>query len=921
MSLSSLSKSMLSATSIKNVKSDTARAKMSVEEMKIRTSALGIVQLLTKSKTLDTYLNAKIRKQEGEKKSKEDIARAELEKKSRDTEFQFKAYTLRTLNGLRRKMDIVGSIAERNSKLVENLVNDIGRSKRGKKINVANPTSARAPFQDKTVKGQLDKINAELDKLKKVEIKKRRSIGISAPRLKKKDDKVSKSELEELMKDYKSKNLLTTLIQGAMLGTGVGALSRLAPLAKGLFRGAGIVGKGLSLYNLPGAISNTMTRFQGKDVNQDPFKESLSRATTPLALSAGAYSATRVGQQIYRKFKPAGSPVDKMASKFSSEAMRKDSALREKLAARYEAKTQYQAPKKNIASAERYQKYQQKLWDQGKYAESDRISKARASVGSQRDSAARSLARKAQDTGLVEKQKLSERIGASTTSKLLKNEKELLKWRKISGALSKVGKRVPAASLAYLAYKVSEMSNYVSDYSQGRISHEKYKEQMVSGYGDIASNLGSTALGALLGGLAGSVFPGIGTLGGALVGGAGGFVASLFMDDSTSAHYIGTKLFEVLNEDKSAKSTKMASESKAAADVAAASALKTAKMASESKSATSAAAASAPKTAKMVQGSAGMQTPAATGSELKAVSESGNAKEAMTFFISKGWTKEQSAGIVGNLMAESGTTMKTNLPGDGGEAYGIAQWHPDRQQNFAKQFGKPIQQAGFKEQLEFVNWELNNTEKAAGVALRAATAPDQAAIIIDAQYERSSGSARQKRIDFAKKLVDDKYTGAPDTTVKTKSGLTLQTSVNGAVVKGTMSNDQYAVLASEADRASNPGSLEWDKDRLSYLKTHYSPEIVRAFEMKQRETMTGVKTVNRTNPPEPEAPKEEPATKQEVANAHAAGLVALSKTKALDKGIGILADQAIDAKKAIASQIPFPSIKNPEHSFKTYSTR
>ena len=169
MSLSSLSKSMLSATSIKNVKSDTARAKMSVEEMKIRTSALGIVQLLTKSKTLDTYLNAKIRKQEGEKKSKEDIARAELEKKSRDTEFQFKAYTLRTLNGLRRKMDIVGSIAERNSKLVENLVNDIGRSKRGKKINVANPTSARAPFQDKTVKGQLDKINAELDKLKKVE--------------------------------------------------------------------------------------------------------------------------------------------------------------------------------------------------------------------------------------------------------------------------------------------------------------------------------------------------------------------------------------------------------------------------------------------------------------------------------------------------------------------------------------------------------------------------------------------------------------------------------------------------------------------------------------------------------------------------------------------------------------------------------
>lgn len=111
--------------------------------------------------------------------------------------------------------------------------------------------------------------------------------------------------------------------------------------------------------------------------------------------------------------------------------------------------------------------------------------------------------------------------------------------------------------------------------------------------------------------------------------------------------------------------------------------------------------------------------------------------QAMQYFMSEkggGWTKEQAAGIVSNLEAES--KFKTNSIGDKGQAYGIAQWHPDRQRMFAKRFGKDIRQASFEEQLEFVNYELQTNEKAAGDKLRNAKTPEEAGAIVSRHYER-----------------------------------------------------------------------------------------------------------------------------------------------------------------------------------------
>jgi hypothetical protein len=82
------------------------------------------------------------------------------------------------------------------------------------------------------------------------------------------------------------------------------------------------------------------------------------------------------------------------------------------------------------------------------------------------------------------------------------------------------------------------------------------------------------------------------------------------------------------------------------------------------------------------------------------------------------WTNVQAAGIIGNLMQESG--LNPNAVGDGGAAYGMAQWHPDRQARFRERYGKPIQQASWREQIDFLNWELTGTESRAGAALRGA---------------------------------------------------------------------------------------------------------------------------------------------------------------------------------------------------------
>lgn len=111
------------------------------------------------------------------------------------------------------------------------------------------------------------------------------------------------------------------------------------------------------------------------------------------------------------------------------------------------------------------------------------------------------------------------------------------------------------------------------------------------------------------------------------------------------------------------------------------------------------------------------------------------ASRLMGFFQSLGWTHVQAAGIVANLSAES--SFNPNAVGGNGKAYGIAQWHPDRQQAFEKWAGKDIRQSTLEDQARFVHYELTQgAEKRAGQLLRAAQNAEQAGGIVSRYYER-----------------------------------------------------------------------------------------------------------------------------------------------------------------------------------------
>jgi len=127
-----------------------------------------------------------------------------------------------------------------------------------------------------------------------------------------------------------------------------------------------------------------------------------------------------------------------------------------------------------------------------------------------------------------------------------------------------------------------------------------------------------------------------------------------------------------------------------------------------------------------------------------------NAKEAlaiddpMTYLRLAGWKSHEAAGILANLQDES--AMNPRAVGDGGKAYGLAQWHPDRQEAFSKWAGKDIRSSTTAEQLDFLTYELTRgAERRAGDLLRAATNARQAGEIVSRYYERPRDADREAR--------------------------------------------------------------------------------------------------------------------------------------------------------------------------------
>lgn len=139
-----------------------------------------------------------------------------------------------------------------------------------------------------------------------------------------------------------------------------------------------------------------------------------------------------------------------------------------------------------------------------------------------------------------------------------------------------------------------------------------------------------------------------------------------------------------------------------------------------------------------------------------------NAQIAMDFFTSPqggGWSREQAAGIVANLQAESGPNLDPNAfnpKGGNLGAYGLAQWRGPRQTKFQEVYGKSIRGSSLTEQLSYVNWELNNVESDAGNRLRSARTAEEATNVIYRYYERAGAhdSTAGKRLANAQALLE-----------------------------------------------------------------------------------------------------------------------------------------------------------------------
>lgn len=107
----------------------------------------------------------------------------------------------------------------------------------------------------------------------------------------------------------------------------------------------------------------------------------------------------------------------------------------------------------------------------------------------------------------------------------------------------------------------------------------------------------------------------------------------------------------------------------------------------------------------------------------------------LSFFQKRGWSEDQSQGILDRLTKES--SLNPQAVGDNGSAYGLAQWHPSRQYDFARWANHSIKDSTFFEQLGFINYELTEgNERKAGDALRKTRSRTEAYDSFTKNYER-----------------------------------------------------------------------------------------------------------------------------------------------------------------------------------------
>jgi hypothetical protein len=182
---------------------------------------------------------------------------------------------------------------------------------------------------------------------------------------------------------------------------------------------------------------------------------------------------------------------------------------------------------------------------------------------------------------------------------------------------------------------------------------------------------------------------------------------------------------------------------------------------------------------------------------------------AFNFFVSKGLTKIQAAGIVGNLIQESSVNPAAVEPG--GPGRGIAQWsvggrwdtsHDDNATWYASVNGES--RAALTTQLGFIWYELDTVGGFGLSNLRAATTISAATIAFENDYEICGDCDQTNRIDYAESVLAN-YSDGPNSGEGCYSATLGKTMPANACVQSKSDSDWYQCAGGDwVDRWSDP---------------------------------------------------------------------------------------------------------------------
>jgi hypothetical protein len=550
MSIGAIAARLYTIQSKKNIPLISAVSQVVRENLAVRFSVYSLVKSITKSETLATIAQAKYGKRTPEERE------AEKEKQTaRQQEVKFRRSVASSLVALNRKIDAVSAVVQKNSQLIEAMYNEVGSYKRQRRFNVrgASQVSARVPLQAKTLKGKIDQINADLEKIKKMDIAAKKK-KVAAP-----SSKTKKETKEET---------------GGLISSILGALMKNPTLMLALASGRPAIAlarygiPALALANLPGNLGRISGRLQGKQAYQDPGAERLSQSITPMMAGLGTYAGGMLLTSAYEKLKgPGPSKADRVYGGRAEQLMAERDAKKSSLLSKYDQKYKNNVGMTsgmnrdsmmvNDSKLRKY--YDAKLKRTKTIGGFERVKKEYIVAMEKNKARYEARLNSKFDSKLNQSDKMRDRIRATVDKKyeipVGKSFNQMKKWNKISSALSGLTRQIPSVTAAYIIYKVAQMSNYVVEKDLGRMSQEAYKRNMVESYSDVIGSIGPAGFGAVVGGLAGTaLFPGVGTATLAAVGGTLGAAYGLFSDSfDEGSMWLAAKVFEIFHEDRPVK--------------------------------------------------------------------------------------------------------------------------------------------------------------------------------------------------------------------------------------------------------------------------------------------------------------------------------------------------------------------------------